>query len=103
MRFWLAGLSLLSFAVAYTAPIVAAFELPAQSTIASPLPALTLPAVAFPSLEVPKVSPPLPRAAIPERSTAADVSRRSAQARMPETFHMYNYLINISFKTGGRG
>ena len=79
VRFWLAGLSLLSFAVAYTGPLVAAFELPTvSSTITAPLPALALPAIAFPSLEVPKVSPPVRQAAMPERS-AAPTPRASQQ------------------------
>src|SRR6187551_3916910 len=82
VRFWLAGLSLLGFAVAYVGPLVAAFELPAVSSpaIVTPLPALTLPTVTFTGLKVPKVSPPVRQAAMPERSAAPTprVSQQSA-------------------------
>ena len=65
MRVWITGLSLLSFGVAYAAPVITALQLQPVTAAPAPLPSLALPTIAFPSLEVPKVSPPLPRAAMP--------------------------------------
>src|SRR5262245_12213529 len=59
VRYWLAGLGLLGFAIPYVAPIGAALRRPGPAP-AIVLPKLGLPVIDFPMFAVPSLQPPGP-------------------------------------------
>ncbi|MDX6465891.1 MAG: large repetitive protein, partial [Gaiellaceae bacterium] len=91
IKYWWAGIGLLVFAVAYVAPVVAAYRQPAAPPKTTPLPALSLPDIAVPLLRVPKLHalpglPPVQHAAAQQRRavpTQIPAARTAVRRRVP--------------------